>query len=200
MELSKTFLNVKTNQLLNVEIIGKVEVAGKMKTEVFGLNIVDIFSGDKRSISGNNVFLEDYITDDFFETTPKSFTNACKFTDMPATPTPFAVCVFDIKRNIHRFKIIPNPKNLSSPEMEDVISHFGYEGKIDEQRSLPFKVTRFTPVINGQAPQGDWTAMGWLYWEALLYFSKQFTVEYDPNDSDPDFCLVDDKNLVQAID
>lgn len=96
----------------------------------------------------------------------------------------FVVCVYDIDRRVHRYKIISTTSTLCSPQMDDILSTFGYK------HNSPFKVIRFDKITSEHS--GNFDEMGDVMWEAIMQDSERFTVEFDSNDEDTGHYLVDD--------
>lgn len=159
----------------------------KIEQESFGLR--ENLSNDQKQQVG------EYVSSNFFSTDGQTIvveqvTQALtllennKFEFQPASMF-FAVKVFDSIREVHRYKVLPNPKRLEAPELETVIDAFGYREEMEES-GIPFpacKVISFEVFKNGLPPlTGDWELMGKVHMEALLKHSDRFTVEFNLDD------------------
>ena len=109
-----------------------------------------------------------------------------------------AVCVYDVKRGKHIFKIMTRDSNSSLPLYDQVANFFGYEN-INE--GLPsMSIVQFTPLVNEQPPEGSWADMGEFYWTMLLQYSERLSVEFNLDNSDIGFYLVDDKFTFNRVE
>lgn len=97
----------------------------------------------------------------------------------------FAVCIYDIERQVHRYKVISSD-NDSSPSLNIIMPAFGYFN------SSRFKVIRFVKVTSNKMPELCFDDMGTELWSAILNNSDKFTVEFDSNHEATKFTLVDD--------
>ena len=64
----------------------------------------------------------------------------------------------------------------------------------DYSNNSPFKVIRFEKLTTDRDPELTYEEMDWLLWEALTQDSERYTVEFDSNDAETSFYLVDDHN------
>ncbi|MDF4421580.1 hypothetical protein [Vibrio parahaemolyticus] len=100
----------------------------------------------------------------------------------------FVVCVYDIDRRVHRYKILSTTSKSESPRMDEIMPLFDYSN------NSPFKVIRFEKLTTDRDPELTYEEMDWLLWEALTQDSERYTVEFDSNDAETSFYLVDDHN------